>query len=697
MPVAVGVWLLGRPSQPGNEPAAREAAVRQLLAPAGNIVWRLPEVIEQPPAAPVFINLNELPVVPPAGELPVGEDEAWEGILSQQQTALLQTAALNQPPDQNVQWIGNSVAAPIPTGVQFDGPDFSQCCGGSGGITPPDPEMAAGPDHLIVVVNLAFAIYDKSGNPLLGPLPLTSLFGGRPECSSGLFDPAAVYDEEAGRFTLTIDANGAYFCVAVAQNSDPLAGEWALYAFVANNAGLFFDYPQVGIGRDALYMSGNMFDLTTEPATYVASRLWAFDKASMYQGVDVEVVERSAGSFFTPQPLMLHGDFPADGPHYFFGMQDFENGDDYGLIAWNEPFGSNTVTYHYVNLNEYTGKPDFPVNATQAGGQSIQANDWRPLDFEYHDGYGWISQTVSCNPGNGAVDCVRWAKIRLATGAVTEGGLFASNGDHRIFPDLAVNECGDMAIGYTKSSASIYPAIWYTGRKATDQANWVQNEAELKAGELPYLTTIGTDQPPYRWGDYTGMTIDPDGRIFWYVGEYSKITASPNGRWGTYVGSFTFPDCPAVPQEFDYAIYLPMANRTTLLPDAGYWQAAPSHDFYVTADQMHVDNFGLAFNIPDCGDFKVVYPEPVAIVNNRFAFDAVIYASGVFNSPTTAAGFDGLNNLYIPACDVTITAGPFAWNGAWANDELPSAEIVTDPFIEGITPEAAGLIVIPLP
>jgi hypothetical protein len=193
------------------------------------------------------------------------------------------------------------------------------------------------------------------------------------------------------------------------------------------------------------------------------------------------------------------------------------------------------------------------------------------------------------------------------------------------------------------------------------------------------------------------MTIDPDGKTFWYVGEYSKITASSDGRWGTYVGSFTYPNCPAVPQEYDYALYLPVTGKTVFAPDAGYWQAAPSHDFYVTADQAQVDDFGIAFNIPDCGNFKVVYPLPVAISGNRFAFDSAIYASGVFNSKTTAAGFDGLNNLYIPACNVTITAGPFAWNAAWANDDQPpSAEIVTDPLIQGITPEAAGLIVIPL-
>lgn len=696
MSVAGGVWLLGRPVGPGVENGAHQQAVRQLLAPAGGPLWRLPEVVEHVAAEPVFVDLLALPAASYSGI--TAEEEEEGGILGAEVTEALQAEALKQRMDRNVQLIGSGSAAPTPGSTHFAGPDFTQCCGGFGGITPPDPEMAAGPDHLIVVVNLAFVIYDKSGSALLGPLSFTSLFGSQPACTSGLFDPVVVYDGMADRFILTIDAEGSFFCVAAAQNSDPLAGVWAVYVFDANGTGnLFFDFPQVGIGRDALYMSGNLFDLTTTPPSYVSSRLWAFDKASLYSGTKVEVSERSAGSFFTPQPLYLHGDFPADGPHYFLGMQDFNNGSHYGLIAWDEPFDSNRVSYRYVNLNEVAGVPNYPVSAPQLGGQNIQANDWRPLDFEYDNGDGWMSQTVSCNPGGGVVNCVRWAQIELATGAVRQAGLLAGGNAHRIFPDLAVNKCGDMAIGYTKTSSQSYPGIWYSGRQAGDRANQLQDEAELKGGELPYVTTIVTDQPPYRWGDYTGMTIDPDGETFWYVGEYSKNTNTLDGRWGTYIGSFSYP-CPAEPVEFSSFVYLPFTGKSSFLPKAGYWRALPSHDFYVRPDQAAVLNYGIAFSIPGCDDFKVILPGPFPIVNNRFAFESVLYASGVFGSETSASGFDGITNLYIAQCDVTITAGPFAWNAGWENDDqpIPTAQIVDDPLVEGITPDAAGLIVIPI-
>ena len=46
-------------------------------------------------------------------------------------------------------------------GTGFASIDYNECCGG-GGSVPPDPELAAGPNHVIAVVNVAFEIYATS-------------------------------------------------------------------------------------------------------------------------------------------------------------------------------------------------------------------------------------------------------------------------------------------------------------------------------------------------------------------------------------------------------------------------------------------------------------------------------------------------------------------------------------------------------
>ena len=101
---------------------------------------------------------------------------------------------------------------------------------------------------------------------------------------------------------------------------------------------------------------------------------------------------------------------------------------------------------------------------------------------------------------------------------------------------IAQDKQGNMALGYSVSSSSVFPSIRYTGRLVTDAANTMQAEATMQAG------TGSQNGRLERWGDYSGMSIDPtDDCTFWYTTEYLKATGSFN--WSTRVGSFKFPSC----------------------------------------------------------------------------------------------------------------------------------------------------------
>ena len=67
---------------------------------------------------------------------------------------------------------------------------------------------------------------------------------------------------------------------------------------------------------------------------------------------------------------------------------------------------------------------------------------------------------------------VRWYELRKTTGnwAVQQQGTFAPDAAHRWMGSVAMNGAGDMALGYSVSSSSIYPSIRATGRLATDAA-----------------------------------------------------------------------------------------------------------------------------------------------------------------------------------------------------------------------------------
>ena len=549
----LGTALLFMRSGPTTETVARQQAL-QSFAPVGasndNADAQPAAGTEQ--VSPIVVNLADIPanVYDPnnqydrwqRGEIDLAEHE---GIVSAAALEAMQAESRKLPPAAGISQAvtGPGLNAPN-AGISFASLDYTQCCGGGGNV-PPDPELAAGPNHLIAVVNVAFQIYNTSGTALTGPITFASFMNADPNCT-GVFDPNVLYDESADRFILGIDANGTDYCLAVSQSGNP-TGSWYLYSFsTVSGRRDFFDYPHAGVGRDAIYMGANIF----RGNQFKEGRVWAFDKAAMYAGASASAVSVGLGvAEDTPQPLNLHGwaqgTWPSSGPHYFLTETNY-NGRDYTVFSWNDPFGANNFSaVGTVDLQAATGvTAGMPLDVPQSGGSNVQANDFRPQDFEYRNGYGWTVQTIACNPGSGTVDCIRWAQINPATATVVDAGVYASNGQYRFFGDLAANHCNDMVVGYTKSSTSMFPAVWYTGRESGDPAGTLQAEAQLKAGEITYTAF---DSVPRRWGDYTEMTIGPDGVTFWYLGEYSKNTGTSNGRWGTYIGSFNYPNCSGGP------------------------------------------------------------------------------------------------------------------------------------------------------
>ena len=105
----------------------------------------------------------------------------------------------------------------------------------------------------------------------------------------------------------------------------------------------------------------------------------------------------------------------------------------------------------------------------------------------------------------------------------------------------AMDKDGDIALGFSASSASISPQIRYAGRLVSDPINTLaQGEAHLFDGTGSQTATSS------RWGDYSALTVDPvDDCTFWYTQEYYSTTSSFN--WRTRIGNFKFTQCTPTP------------------------------------------------------------------------------------------------------------------------------------------------------
>ena len=74
-------------------------------------------------------------------------------------------------PDTAVQRVLGKIGIPVPI-VSFDG--NSNLCG----CSPPDPNGAVGPNHVVTMSNLHYQIFNKTGTSLFGPAANNTLWAG---------------------------------------------------------------------------------------------------------------------------------------------------------------------------------------------------------------------------------------------------------------------------------------------------------------------------------------------------------------------------------------------------------------------------------------------------------------------------------------------------------------------------------------
>jgi len=442
---------------------------------------------------------------------------------------------------------GPNVATTTPTGFAGVGQgDY----GYSDQFAPPDTTMAVGPTQVVQWVNADFAVFSKTGALLKGPVAGNTLFanlGGR--CASDNDgDPIVQYDKLANRWVLTqfsVSSTPYMQCVAVSQTSDAL-GAYNLYAFSYGSN--FNDYPKLGVWPDAYYITFNYFT-----SRFVGAGLCAYNRAAMLAGQPATQQCFQTSSSFG-------GILPGD-------VDSAANPPPAGAPNPMISFGSNSLNlwrFHVDWANSantsLTGPLSIPVAAfTPAcgGGACIpQPGTTNKLDsladrLMYRFAYRGAttsraseSAVVSHSIKTGGTkrneqDGVRWYELgNLTSGApvVFQQGTFAPNSTSRWMSSIAQDKNGNMALGYSASSGSVFPSIYATGRLASDPLNVMQAETLLKAGAGSQTGSL------HRWGDYSSMMVDPvDDCTFWYTTEYLKTSGTFN--WSTWISSFKFPSC----------------------------------------------------------------------------------------------------------------------------------------------------------
>jgi hypothetical protein len=84
-----------------------------------------------------------------------------------------------------------------------------------------------------------------------------------------------------------------------------------------------------------------------------------------------------------------------------------------------------------------------------------------------------------------------------------------------------------------------------------------------------------------------------------------------------------------------------------------------------------MDDFAIRISVPACGiSGTLTHATLVSIVNHQFSFGGTFYASGTFDTATSAHGTLGLSSFYIPNCGYLTDS--FSWTSTWLNSNQPT-------------------------
>lgn len=401
------------------------------------------------------------------------------------------------------------------------------------GWRPPDPTLAVGPDHIVTTTNGGIAWFTKSGTlQFLTTISGAGGFWGDQGATSFVFDPEVLFDPQSQRFFAMAcergsDAAKSVFLLAVSDDADP-NGTWFKYRLdvtgIINDDDI--DSPNMAIDSVAVYLSADFFG----PDKYL---IYMLDKTQVMAGATspsathlILTGQQSHGLAMNYDPLSL--------ATYLIRGDEFTSSTTLHLSAIVDPLGTPTITNVDLGVPLY-GHPIDPVSmGTSTRPELFESRFWSCV---YRNGSLWAVHHQSPNSSTD-VARVRWYEIAMnewpLSGQIPQlvqgGDILPGSSTYTFFPSIWVDDDGNAAITFAKSSSSEFISMCRAVRLFDDPPNTFRPLETVKESAEAYSLN--------RWGDYSGTMDDPiDPNTFWGVHEYNPGSNS----WNTWIGKYDLP------------------------------------------------------------------------------------------------------------------------------------------------------------
>lgn len=520
------------------------------------------------------------------------------------------------------------------------------------GFRPYDPSGAVGPSHYVQMINsTTFKVYDK----VAGTVLLTGTLGNLWTPATGnAGDPIVLYDKAADRWLLAQfgTSSDKKIYIAISTTNNPM-GSYYTYTFVSPQ---FPDYLKFSVWQDGYYMTSNQ----------TQQKVFAFERTAMLAGtpgarsIYVNYSPPKSG-FFVPLP----GDAsdgvlpPAGTPCPIFSYSD--NGWGTGFV--------DAMNIYQMAVNWVPATPTATItlaaNLSTAAFDASYNASWndcpQPGTTQKLDGIGgvctyraqWKSwggyNSIVLNWGvkiSASQRSIKWCELRQnqSTGAwsIYQEGIYTPDANTRWLGSIAMDNNGSIGLSYIKSnSTSIYPGLYYTGRRTCDPLGTLPVTEALVVAGTGYQT--GTN----RVGDYSQTTLDPDGVTFWSTSEYMGGTSGASAA-RTRVFSYQITPCGLAAS---VAIAVTGGSNPSCTGSSVTFTATPVNGGSGPVYQWKVNGTNVGTNSSTYSSSTLTTGQIVTCVMTS-------NLPGATGSPATSNAITmTINSAAVPAVTIALTAG----------------------------------------
>ena len=432
---------------------------------------------------------------------------------------------------------------------------------------PPDTMGAVGTTQYLESTNGSYTVYNKATGAVQQRISFGDFWANAGQ-TGAQGDQRILFDHFTNRWiTLGFGASVSDIQIAVSDTSNAM-GTWKSTKFTAFPGGTA-DYPTLGMDQKGVYIGTNNFT-----ASFVGTSLFVIPKADLFGGAPTTA---NKTSFVEPYPASTTRGFAIQGA-VNWGPNPTNTGKVLAvdLLADRQNFYTlNGVNAAGATRSAVTNVQGANYNAPNPGRQPNGSRVVDTLDdrisSNVYEANGKLYTVHTVTPLGTDFTAVRWSVINSTTGALIEEGDISGNNFDYYQGSIAVNEFGEVVIGYNRSGGSekgIDGRISFMARTfATDAGGGIDqtgSELLLKRSSVDdYHCGVRVNPAPCRerWGDYSSVTLDPNNHhSFYAIGEYAAdwailpgFTNDERAIWHTFIAEIDL-SAAAIPEPSTYAL-----------------------------------------------------------------------------------------------------------------------------------------------